>query len=85
MNKDLTVRELAVLECIKAGKNTADTAHTLAVRECTVKFHIRNIMRKLGAVNRTHAVAIAMAAGLIPAQRVRLRTRDAENRHPDFN
>ena len=63
--KDLTLREMAVLECLRGGKNTADTANALSVRECTVKFHVRNIIRKLGAMNRTHAVAIAMAAGII--------------------
>lgn len=65
----LTLREMAVLECLRGGKNTADTANALSVRECTVKFHVRNIMRKLGAENRTHAVAIAMAAGITPEPR----------------
>ena len=69
--RELTLRELAVLECIKAGRSTADTADLLSVRECTVKFHVRNIMQKLGAVNRTHAVALAMAAGIFPEQRKR--------------
>lgn len=69
-SRSLTMRERAVLECIGAGKNTADTARTLSVRECTVKFHVRHIMRKLGAQNRAHAVALAMGAGIIGAQRV---------------
>mgnify|MGYP001590398847 CR=1 FL=1 len=65
IEKDLTLREMAVLECLTGGKSTADTAQVLSVRECTVKYHVRNIIRKLGAMNRTHAVAIAMAAGII--------------------
>lgn len=69
VSRELTSREMAVLECIRAGKSTIDTAGELAVRECTIKFHVRNIMRKLGAVNRTHAVAIAMASGIIPKRR----------------
>jgi len=80
--RDLTLRELAVLECIKAGKSTADTAHVLSVRECTVKFHVRNILRKLGAANRTHAVALAMAAGIIPEQRKRAPQQSSGGRLP---
>jgi DNA-binding NarL/FixJ family response regulator len=36
----------------------------LSIRQSTVKFHVRNIMRKLDATNRTHAVVIALEKGL---------------------
>ncbi len=64
----LTQKEKEVLNCIKQGKCTSEIATTLSVRESTVKFHVRNIMDKLDASNRAHAVAIAIEKGLLHAQ-----------------
>jgi len=67
-NKILTqvsLREKEVLNWIKHGKSTWDISAILKISERTVKFHIDNIMKKLDAVNRPHAVAIALSNGLI--------------------
>jgi DNA-binding CsgD family transcriptional regulator len=61
----LTPREKEVLDCIKQGKYTSEIAATLSVRQSTVKFHVRNIMDKLEASNRAHAVAIALEKGML--------------------
>ena len=61
----ITIREKQVLNWVKHGKTTWDISMILDISERTVKFHVDNIMRKLDAVSRTHAVAIALAEGLI--------------------
>jgi DNA-binding NarL/FixJ family response regulator len=53
----LTARELAVLAEMAAGKTNAQIASTLFVSETTVKYHVRNVLRKLGAANRAEAVS----------------------------
>ncbi|SMH47385.1 response regulator transcription factor [Azospirillum agricola] len=53
---DLTPRQIAVLSCLREGKANKIIAHELGMRESTVKVHVRNILRKLGATNRTQAV-----------------------------
>lgn len=52
----LTSRQMAVLMHIQRGKANKIIAHELGMSESTVKVHVRNIMRKLGATNRTQAV-----------------------------
>jgi DNA-binding CsgD family transcriptional regulator len=61
----LTPRELEVLKWIMDGKSTWDISIIFGRSERVVKWHIYNIMKKLCAQNRTHAVAIAMRQGLI--------------------
>lgn len=61
----LTGRELEVLRHVACGLSNKETAVTLAIREDTVKGHLRNIMDKLGANNRTHAVTIGIQRGII--------------------
>lgn len=53
---DLTPRQLAVLNCLREGKANKIIAHELGMCESTVKVHVRNILKKLGATNRTQAV-----------------------------
>lgn len=53
-----TPRQTAVLECLRHGDSNKLIARRLSVSETTVKVHIRQIMRKLGAVNRTQAAVI---------------------------
>jgi DNA-binding CsgD family transcriptional regulator/GAF domain-containing protein len=55
--RDLTSREAEVLRAIAAGKTNAQVAASLYVTEGTVKSHVKHILRKLGASNRTDAVA----------------------------
>ena len=52
----LTPRQKAVFSHLKQGKANKIIAYELSMSESTVKVHIRNIMRKLGATNRTQAV-----------------------------
>ncbi|GBE36033.1 transcriptional activator protein LuxR [bacterium BMS3Bbin07] len=61
----LSPREREVLIWIKEGKSTWEISIILGVSERTVKFHVCNVMRKLDAVTRTHAVAIAIEQRLI--------------------
>jgi DNA-binding NarL/FixJ family response regulator len=61
----LTPREIQVLERAAQGLGNRDIATQLAICEDTVKGHMRSIMTKLKARNRTHAVSIALQRGII--------------------
>jgi DNA-binding NarL/FixJ family response regulator len=54
--KNLTPRQMTVLSHLRQGKANKIIAYELGMTESTVKVHIRNIMRKMGATNRTQAV-----------------------------
>lgn len=60
---DLTVRELDVLRSIATGKSNKAVSVSLRISEDTVKGHVRNVLSKLSANDRTHAVMIAMERG----------------------
>jgi LuxR family maltose regulon positive regulatory protein len=62
----LTDRELEVLRLLAAGKSNQRIAHDLVVALDTVKKHVTHVLGKLGAANRTEAVARARQFGLIP-------------------
>jgi ATP/maltotriose-dependent transcriptional regulator MalT len=62
----LTGRELEVLRLLAAGRSNQRIAHDLVVALDTVKKHVTHILGKLGATNRTEAVARARQLGLIP-------------------
>jgi ATP/maltotriose-dependent transcriptional regulator MalT len=62
----LTDRELEVLRLLAAGKSNQRIAHDLVVALDTAKRHVTHILGKLGAANRTEAVARARELGLIP-------------------
>ena len=62
---DLTARELDVLRLIRDGYRNKQIADQLAIAETTVNFHIKNLVDKLGANDRTHAVTIALRRGLL--------------------
>jgi len=62
---DLTNRELEVLRLIRDGNRNKQIADQLAISETTVNFHIRNLVVKLQANDRTHAVIIAVRRGLL--------------------
>jgi DNA-binding NarL/FixJ family response regulator len=51
----VTARELAVIRAIQQGKSNKIIAHELNMCESTVKVHVRNVMKKLKAKNRTEA------------------------------
>ena len=61
----LTPRELEVLERLAQGLQNKEIANALVISERTVKFHVSSIMGKLGASNRTEAVALAANQGLV--------------------
>ena len=61
----LTAREIEVLQQIAAGNRNRDIAEKLFIAEETVKVHIKHIMEKLGAADRTQAVAIGVRRGII--------------------
>lgn len=62
---DLTTRELDVLRLIRDGYRNKQIADALTIAETTVNFHIKNLVDKLGANDRTHAVTIAIRRGLL--------------------
>jgi DNA-binding NarL/FixJ family response regulator len=61
----LSKREVEVLQKVAGGKRNSDIATLLFISEETVKGHIKHIMGKLGASDRTEAVAIGIRRGLI--------------------
>jgi len=61
----LSERELEVLEQIAAGNANKNIAEHLSIAEDTVKGHVKAILAKLGANDRTHAVTIALKRGII--------------------
>ena len=61
----LTPREIDVLRLVAFGNPNKEIAAQLSISEETVKSYIKNILSKLGANDRTHAVAIAVKRGII--------------------
>lgn len=61
----LTEREAEVLRLLAQGRQNKEIADTLAISERTVKFHVSGILAKLGAGNRTEAVARAAQLGMV--------------------
>ena len=64
-SESLTTREVEVLRQIAGGNRNRDIAELLFISEETVKVHIKHIMEKLGASDRTQAIAIAVRRGII--------------------
>lgn len=61
----LTPREVEVLRLVAGGNANKEIAAQLSLTEETAKSHVRNILAKLGANDRTHAVAIGLKRGII--------------------
>jgi DNA-binding NarL/FixJ family response regulator len=64
-DEPLTGREIDVLQHVASGNRNRDIAERLLISEETVKVHVKHIMEKLGARDRTSAVAIAVRRGII--------------------
>jgi DNA-binding NarL/FixJ family response regulator len=62
---ELTAREIEILRLIADGNANKEIGARLAIAEETVKSHITNILSKLEAKDRTHAVTIALKRGII--------------------
>lgn len=63
--EELTNRELQVLRLIRDGYRNKQIAEQLRIADTTVNFHVKNLMGKLGANDRTHAVTICLRRGLL--------------------
>jgi DNA-binding NarL/FixJ family response regulator len=63
--EQLTEREIEILRLVAAGNANKEIAAQLALAEDTVKRHVTNILSKLGANDRTHAVTIGLKRGII--------------------
>ena len=59
----LSPRELEILRLSALGQTTKEIAASMGIRERTVKWHVTNILQKLGAASRTAAVAAAIERG----------------------
>jgi DNA-binding NarL/FixJ family response regulator len=64
-DESLTAREVEVLKHVANGNRNRDIAEHLFISEETVKVHVKHIMDKLGAKDRTQAIAIAVRRGII--------------------
>lgn len=62
---DLTAREIEVLRWVANGKSAWEVGEILKITKRTVDAHVQTVVRKLGAANRTHAVALALRNGVI--------------------
>ncbi len=63
--ESLTDREIELVQLLAAGLPNKGIARRLCISENTVKYHVKNILRKLNVQNRTEAVAYAMRDGLL--------------------
>jgi DNA-binding NarL/FixJ family response regulator len=61
----LTTREIEVLRLVASGHANKDISARLSINEETTKSHIKNILAKLGAKDRTHAVSLGFKRGII--------------------
>ena len=64
-NPTLTAREIEVLQLVAVGNSNKLIAQTLTVSEETIKTHVKNLIAKLGARDRTHAVTLSVRRGII--------------------
>ena len=64
-DEDLTTREMEVLRLVRDGFRNKQIADELAIAETTVNYHIKHLLDKLQANDRTHAVTIALRRGLL--------------------
>ena len=62
---ELSERELQILKQMALGKSNKEIGQALYISEYTVKNHVRAILKKLKAIGRTEAIAIASARGLV--------------------
>jgi DNA-binding CsgD family transcriptional regulator len=61
----LTDRELEILKWVKDGKSNSEISEIMHLSIKTIEYHVGNLLRKLGATNRTTAVVIAIKLRLL--------------------
>ena len=66
--EQFTVRELQMVVGIALGQSNKEIATHLGLTEVTIKLHVKNVMRKLKARNRSHVITLALLNGLLPAE-----------------
>ncbi len=64
-NPQLSDRELEVVHLMVAGNSTQEISAALSIAESTVKFHVNNILSKLGVSDRTQAIVVALKRGIV--------------------
>ncbi len=64
-NPQLSDRELEVVHLMVAGNSTQEISTALSIAESTVKFHVNNILSKLGVSDRTQAIVMALKRGIV--------------------
>ena len=63
-NQELTERQVEILHLMALGWSNKEIGHKLMVSENTIKYHLKKILQKMNAQNRTEAVAMAVNNGL---------------------
>lgn len=66
--KELTARQVEVLQCVRQGMIDREIGAALFIRRESAKRHMRDILAKLGARNRAHAIDIAYRKGIFTCQ-----------------
>lgn len=64
-NSQLSDRELEVVRLMVGGNSTQEISAALSIAESTVKFHVNNILSKLGVSDRTQAIVVALKRGIV--------------------
>jgi DNA-binding NarL/FixJ family response regulator len=67
----LTTREIEILQLVASGSTNKEISARLGINEETTKTHLRNILMKLGADDRTHAVSLGLKRGIISLRALR--------------
>jgi len=66
-NKEITKRELEVLQYVLQGKTNREIAKTLVVTHHTIKAHVASLLRKMGVRNRVEITLAAIEKGMLPS------------------
>jgi two-component system, NarL family, response regulator len=61
----LSDRERQVIDQMAKGKNNREIGAELSITEHTVRFHVNNVLSKLGANDRAHAIVLALRQGIV--------------------
>ena len=64
----LTDREVEILQLMAAGRTNKEIAQALIISPGTVRFHVSNVLSKMGVKNRTEAVSMALRDGLVEGE-----------------